>query len=882
MNYYKDSVEEVFNKLSSQKEGLDENEIPKRQKQYGRNILEKQQQISLWSILIDQFTNPVIYLLIAATAISFFFNDIPEGIAISVVIILNAAIGFWMEFQARQSMQALKKMDKLSTRVKRNNKEQVIDAEELVPGDILILEAGQLMPADTRLIEVSELAADESPLTGESVPVEKNTEALKEDTPISDQSNMAFKGTSLTNGKGIGIVTGTGMQTQLGEISRMVSEAGGEEIPLNKKLVQLTHALIWVILGLAAAYLIFGWVAGKEFYLLLQTAIAWSIAAIPEGLPIVASIALAKGMLRLAKQQVIVKKLSAVETLGETTIIFTDKTGTLTENNLSVATLHTSSKRYQTAEHEEKNTTDKAVSSIQEIAVLCNNAQIEEERSGDPLEIALLDYMKEREKEEYQQFLNLQRKHEDPFDSESKRMGTIHETDNGFYMAAKGAADAILERTKYILLENGEIKEINQEEKNKWLESNEQLSSEGLRVLAFAYRVFGNEDKHLLENDDFLADLILAGLVGFIDPPRKEVASAIDECHSAGIKVAMITGDHPATSLNIARQVHLVGEQDKDVVIHGSEITHNMDDTTENKRITGSRIFARVDPRQKLDIVDHFQHHGDIVGMTGDGVNDAPALKEADIGIAMGKRGTQAAQEVADMVLKDDSFPSIVKAIEQGRIIFGNIRKFIIYQLSYHLSEIILIASISFTMFHLPILPLQLLFLNLLSDVFPALALSLSKGDPNIMALPPKNPEEPIITRQNWLLTGYYGIVLAIFITGAYLYAYFQMDLGKEISNNVAFFTLAFAQLLHVFNMRESNEPILINQITKNKYIWGALGLCTAILLGAYFIPGLREILSFQNMTAKTWLLITISSICPLIFIQAGKIIYRKSKKVKN
>ncbi len=871
MGYYRKTEDMVFQEMKSQKEGISKMEARKRLKKYGRNKLEKKKEKSIWKILLEQVMNPVIYLLIAATVVSFVFGDIPEGIAIMIVIVLNTGIGFWMEYQARQSMKALKEMDKLMTRVIRDGQEKKINAEEIVPGDVLVLEAGDLVAADARVFEESDLSADESPLTGESVPVSKDTDKIEEEKPVGDRKNMVFKGTSIVNGKGLAVVTATGMNTQLGEISRMLSETSKDKIPLNRKLTKLTHVLIWVILGLAALYLGIGWAVGEELYLLIQTAIAWSIAAIPEGLPVVASIALARGMLRLSRQNVIVKKLASVETLGETTIIFTDKTGTLTENNLSVSSFLTTSGRYDVDEENSDMKDDPAMPIFEKILVLNNNASIGEDKKGDPLEIALLEYMKARDENKYKELQSAERKHEDPFDSESKRMGTIHRMDDKLLITAKGAADAILERSDRIL-EDDKPRELTPDKRKTWTKKNKDLSSEGLRVLALAYKEESGENKEILKKEDFLHDMIFVGLVGFIDPPREEVKHAVEECHQAGIKVAMVTGDHPETSLNIAKRVKLVQEDaGQDLVLHGSEIGHDIDDSRENKIITRSRVFARVDPGQKLDIVDHFQKHGDIVGMTGDGVNDAPALKEADIGIAMGKRGTQVAREVADMVLTDDSFPSIVKGIEQGRIIFTNIRKFIIYQLSYHLSEIILIAGISFSMFHLPVLPLQLLFLNLLSDVFPALALSLSRGDPNVMKLPPRDPDEAILTRQNWIQIVLYGVILAVFISGAYFYSFFQMDLGKDISNNVAFFTLAFSQLLHVFNMRGSNEHIFINQVTTNKYVWQALALCFGVLFAAYFIPGLQNILSFQDMPAKAWVLIAITSLLPLITIQLIK-----------
>jgi len=465
---------------------------------------------------------------------------------------------------------------------------------------------------------------------------------------------------------------------------------------------------------------------------------------------------------------------------------------------------------------------------------------------GDPLEIALLNYTSKFIEERYKKYRNLERILHNPFDSESMVMGSVNkdETGNGFYIAGKGAAQAILERSSKVL-ENDEEKELSEKDKEFWNKKNDELSDEGLRVLGFAYR----KTDSLPKEEEFLQDLTFAGFIGFLDPPRKEVAEAITTCREAGIKVIMITGDHPGTARNVGKQVKLYKDDGEKYsgIINGKDLKEKLENKKDSD-ITKTLIFSRVDPSQKLNLIKYFQKKGEIIGMTGDGINDAPALKRANIGIAMGKRGTQVAQEVSDMILKDDTFGSIVKAIKQGRIIFGNIRKFIIYQLSYHLSEILIIAFISFGLLTLPLLPLQLLFLNLLSDVFPALALGVGEGNPGIMKEPPKNPEEPLITKKNWIQIALYGVILTVCITGAYLYAHFVWEESEEITNNIAFFSLAFAQLLHVFNMREATEDIFNNQVTRNKFIWYALVFCAAVLVTAYHIPAISEVLSFHKL----------------------------------
>ncbi len=877
-NAYKKETEKIFSELEVDPgRGLDKKEAEKRLDQYGQNKLRETKERSIWSILFSQINNPVIYLLLAALTLAFIFGDIEAGIAIAVVIILNTAIGFWMELQAQQSMKALKKMDKIMSDVLRGEEEVEIEAEYIVPGDILMINPGMVISADARLIEASDLKVDESPLTGESIPVEKDPRKIDEEVGLADRKNMLYKGTSVTDGKGKAVVVSTGMDTEIGNISEMVESASEKEIPLNKKLEKLTHRLIFITIGLAVAFFIAGWLMGKDVYELVQTAIAWTIAAIPEGLPIVATIALARGMLKLADKQVIVKRLSAVETLGETTVIFSDKTGTLTLNKLSVNSFLFPGKKIKvnisddgkevSLKNEEDNTIDDPQSANLEAAhkviTLCNNAEIEKEASeGEQLEIASLKYLKAFDSGLYEKLRKLERKKEDPFDSETMRMGTVHQKEDGKYLVtAKGATEKILEKCSHIL-EDGDKKSLNEEEKKKWIDKNDELANNGLRVLGLAYRDAGE----VPEKEGVVEDLIFVGMVGFLDPPREEVKEAIGLCHQAGIEVVMVTGDHPGTARHIAEDLNIVGKKDA-AVVKGKDLDYDNEG-----QISSRRIFARVDPGEKLKIIEKFQEEGEIPAMTGDGVNDAPALKKADIGIAMGKRGTQVAQEAADMVLRDDAFNSIVAAIRQGRIIFGNIRRFIVYQLSYHLAEILIIAGISFSVFHLPLLPLQLLFLNLLSDVFPAMALGIGPGSPHIMKQPPYDKEKPIVPKEKWLELGLYGIIIAAVITGAYFYAYYALEYDPGHCNNIAFFSLALTQLWHVFNMREPDEGVFNNQVTRNKYIWMALVLCLGALAAGYFIPTLRDVLSFQLMGLESWGLIGLTSIMPLIVIQIIKL----------
>lgn len=912
---YRKTGKEVESDLSSnRKNGLTEEEAAERLKRNGLNKLRNTKSRSIWDLILSQVNNPVIYLLFAAAVLALVFGDIPEGVAILIVLLVNTVIGFWMEFQAQKAMQSLKKLDKIRAAVIRESRERDIDAEKIVSGDLIKLEAGDLVPADARVIEATELKVDESPLTGESVPVEKTSEVIQEEMQVAERRNILYKGTAVTAGTATALVFATGMDTEVGNISSLIEEQDQEDTPLDKKLNKLTKKLIWVILAMAGAFFFFGWLAGKELYQLVQTSIAWSIAAIPEGLPIVASIALARGMLRLSKKNVLIKSLSAVETLGETTVIFTDKTGTLTKYELTVHSFYLPRKQLLKVDWhgskpevkgEQQQSNQSNYKELLKIAVLANDASLEkadknitenknvskashdsvaaerlgekaeteqQERTGkgDPLEIALLDFVSKFDPGFYEELLQLQRELIDPFDSESMVMGTIYREEGGLYVAGKGSADAMLSRSRKIL-KDGHSEELTEGEKEKWKERNNEMSEDGLRVLGFGYKKI--KDLPVEEEaEDFLHELIFVGLLGFLDPPRKEVATAMDTCKAAGIKVVMVTGDHPGTAKNVGREVNIYSEEEyQEPVLHGRNLNTELKQKNQEK-LVNTPIFSRIDPEQKLNLIRYFQDLGEIVAMTGDGVNDAPALKKADIGIAMGKRGTQVAQEVADVVLKDDSFNSIVKAVEQGRIIFGNIRRFVLYQLSYHLAEIILIAVVSFSLFILPILPLQLLFLNLLSDVFPALALGIGEGTPNVMKMPPKDPKEPIISRKNWMQIIIYGVIIAISVSGAYFYSHFHWQESEGINNNIAFLSLAFAQFLHVLNMRSGREPLLNNQVTRNKYVWMAVIFCTAVVLAAYFIPVVAEVLDLQPLQARHWILIAMAGILPTFIIQVIKL----------
>ncbi|MFM9948951.1 MAG: cation-translocating P-type ATPase [Saprospiraceae bacterium] len=863
--------------------GLSASEAAKRIKDFGPNIYQAQKQKSIWRMLLQQFISPIVYLLIVGAAVSFYFQDYMEAVAILVVIFLNAAIGFGMELQARSSMNALRQMDVIHSKVIRGGKTREIPSEQITPGDVVVLEAGDVIPGDGRLVELNQLKCDESSLTGESVPTEKNTEKLPKDTALGDQFNMVFKGASVMNGNAKAVITGIGQNTQLGAITALVEGAGETATPLDKKLNALSTKLIWVTLIMTAIFAITGFIQGKAWVLILKTSIALAVAAIPEGLPIVATVALAYGMLLMAKRNAIVKKLSSVETLGSTNVILTDKTGTLTENKIRVAAfsfpeeqfkVHIEKKALKFEDGEIKKS-EENFEKLRLIAALCNNAppKIKKRKkkiSGDPIEIALIQLANasgssaEALQKEYERISEV------PFSSEDKIMGTLHKAPTGHFVAAKGSVEDLLEKCSQIQ-SGASIKKLSKDKIKDVLSESEKMAADGLRVLAFAYK----EDTQL-EKTDYLADLVYIGMIGFLDPPRLDIKPAIASCRKAGIKIVMITGDHPLTALNIARQTGLVDE-DEDHVITGKDLP-DMDSLSAawKKKILSTAIFARTTPKQKLDIAVLYQKAGNIVAMTGDGVNDAPALKQADIGIAMGRSGTQVAKETASIVLKDDSFTSIAAAVSHGRVIFQNIQKFVVYLVSCNLSEIFIVTVLGFLAPASTLLPLQILFLNMVTDIFPALALGVGKGDESVMKKPPKDPEKNIISKKGWIMISSYAFVITCTVALAVVYCQQVLKTDDLVTNNVAFVTLALAQLFHVFNMASANARFWINDITKNKFVWLAILLCAGLLLLVFAIPQMREVLNLAALTVEVWLVCLVASLLPLVLIQAYKLIWKK------
>jgi len=810
--------------------GLDPAEVAVRRRRYGSNQLRQTKPASAWRILLDQLRSLVVVLLGVASILSFVFGEWAEGIAIVAVLVVNTALGFFAELRAVRTMEALRRIGTARVRVRREGTVREIPADALVPGDIVIFEGGDVVTADLRILEASRLQADESALTGESLPVEKRVEAVEPDSAIHARLCMLFKGTALTRGAGEGVVVATGMSTELGRIARLVDEAHAEITPLEKRLEALAKRLIQFTLVIAALTILFGVMAGRDLLLMVEVGIALAVAAIPEGLPIVATLALARGMWRMAARNALINRLSAVEVLGAATMIFTDKTGTLTENRLSLV-------RVGLRDGDFEPTAPEARAAL-ELGVLCNNAELSGPHpTGDPLEVALLEAGAAAGIERAQLLQQYPERREEAFDPATRMMATVHDG----IVAVKGATESVLAAC-------------DEPRDSAWMKRADAMASEGLRVLAVARKEQAG--------DDVYRGLSFVGLLGLLDPPRDDVRAAVAACRRAGMRVVMVTGDQAATARTIGIATGIVEASDARVV-EGSELAEAGE----------ASIYARVSPEQKFELLARHQRAGEVVAMTGDGVNDAPALRKADIGVAMGLRGTQVAREAADMVLKDDAFASIVVAVREGRVIFDNIRKFVIYLLSCNLSEILIVTGASVVQAPLPLLPLQILFLNLVTDVFPALALAFGEGEETVLDRPPRPTGEGIVAARHWrAIAGHSLLISASALTALFL-ALRLLGLHGDAATTLSFLTLAFAQLWHVLNMRSQEGSILRNDVTRNPWVWAALVLCTALLLGAVYLPGLAGLLRLKAPDARGWALVLAASLVPWVVVQTARIV---------
>lgn len=854
-------AQEVCGVLETHPEqGLDQHEARHRLEQYGRNELPSPEIQSRWTILCNQLRSVLVALLTAAAIASAAFSNWVEAFAVLAVLIINTAIGYLTELQAVRSMEALRLLGTNLAKVIRGGQLAQVEAVALVPGDLVVVESGDHVAADLRLIETAQLQADESSLTGESLPSGKQSGPVAADAPIAERYSMLYRGTAVTRGSGRGVVVATGVATELGTISELVAGAKKEETPLERRLAVLGHKLVWLTLVLAIIVGTLSVSSGTELRLAIETAIALAVASVPEGLPIIATLCLARGMHRMAQRKALVKRLSAVETLGATSVICTDKTGTLTENRMTVVALMVGSGCYRVSGEgmttegtftriDDSGTpvNEKDLSIALRIGALCNNAELTGEGVGDPLEIALLIAAAKAGIGTPELDATLPRVREVAFDSERKTMVTVHrdEAANDFLVAVKGAPEAVLARSIFL----------DEQQRQEWLEANEDFGRKGLRVLGLACKRVSRPDEELD------AGLAWIGLVGMHDPPRPEVISAIAECQKAGVTIVMATGDQAVTATSVARAVGIQGnlEPKPGKALEGWERLPEADQDD----LAQTAVFARVSPKEKLDLISLHQSRGHVVAMTGDGVNDAPALKKAEIGVAMGQRGTDVAREAADMVLQDDSFATIVAAIREGRVIFANLRAFVVYLLSCNLSEIMVIGLASLAGSGLPLLPLQILFLNLVTDVFPALALGATRGSPAVMTIGPRRAREALVTKTQWTVIILYSLTITLAVLAAFHLAQKWLGMNSGAAVTVSFLAIALAQLFHVFNMHASGSRPFVNEVTTNRWVWGAVALCLVLLAASMFIPAIAAVLELESLPPRAWLLVIMAGVAP-------------------
>ncbi len=851
--------DELYREFNTDKNGLSAGESQKRLSQYGHNRLEEKPGKSPLLIFFEQFTNLLILILIIAAVISAFIGDLIDTIVILAIVLLNAVIGFFQEYRAERALSALKKLEIPVATIIRDGKHQQIPATEIIPGDIVVLTAGEIVPADIRLIESPNLMIDESSLTGESTPVEKSTNIISEETSLADRRNMTFKGTVITYGRGVGIVVTTGMSTELGRIAYLLQETEKIKTPLQIKLDVMGKRLAVVALLLCLIIFIAGIWRGESLQLMSLTSISLAVAAIPESLPAVITIVLALGAYRMSKVNALIRKLPAVETLGCVTAICSDKTGTLTQNKMKVEFI------YDGKELKKKWSLDTSdMNLIFKAMTLCNDASIDNDKGiGDPTEIALLKAASEIGIHKHELEKRYSRINEIPFDSFKKRMTTINSSPDNqeiYLTFMKGSVDNVLD-----------ICSIDSNMKEQILKANEKMAADGIRVLALAYR----EIEKGISLKDVEKDFIFLGLVGMIDPPREEAYEAVKICMKAGIVPIMITGDHPITAQAIAKRLGITNENGQIITGRDMEL---LEPAHLNNLLSSVRVFARVSPEDKIRIVTSLKDKGHIVAMTGDGVNDAPALKKADIGIAMGITGTDVSKEASDIILRDDNFATIVKAVYEGRVIYDNIRKFIRYMLSTNSGEILTMFFALMIGMPLPVLPIQILWINLVTDSFPALALGIEPAEKDVMNRPPRNPKESIFARGLWQHIIWVGLLMSFGTLGVMAWGLKHDDL--EHARSMVFFTLAGFQMFHVMAIRSERESIFTLGLLSNKPLLGAVLLTFLLQLMITYIPILQRIFKTAPLSAIELFICVTISFSVFIAVEVEKAYFRRKSSL--
>lgn len=886
----KEAVELLNTDLS---QGLRTQEVELRLARYGHNQLKEKKGISPLALFFGQFKDFIVWVLVVAAFVSGFLQEWVDALAIVGIVIVNAVLGFIQEYRAEKSLAALKKLSSPNAKVMRDGQHQVVAVGELVPGDVIELEAGDNVPADSRLAYVSpNFSTHEASLTGESTPVVKTILVLEEkEVPLADRANIVYMGTSVSQGKAKAIVIGTGMNTELGKIAGMIQEIKQEATPLQKKLEEFGKWIVYLCFALVGLVFLLEWIRGGKIVEVFLTAVSLAVAAIPEGLPAVVTIALALGVHRMVKRHALIRKLPSVETLGSATVICSDKTGTLTKNEMTVQAVFAADTLFSVSgvgyepkgdflvDNKVVNPRDLAgFQKTLSIGVLCNGAQLVKNEQaykiiGDPTEGALLTVAakagvwKEENEQKYP-FIE-----EIPFDSERKVMTIVRRSADTATAFVKGAPEVLLSACTFIE-KDGRVRPLTDNDRKHILQINEQLADKAMRVLAVSYRVFaGLPEKY--EAKTIERELTFVGMLAMIDPPREEVKKAMADCKTAGIRTIMITGDHKNTAVAIARQLGFF--QEDSLALTGEEL-ENLSEEEFAQKVEKIAVYARVSPEHKLRIVRAWRGRGEIVAMTGDGVNDAPAVKEADIGVAMGITGTDVTKEVSDMVVTDDNFASIVAAVEEGRGIFDNVRKFIHYLLSCNAGEILVMFTASLIGWPAPLLPIQILWVNLVTDGLPALALGVDPIDPNIMKRQPNNPHEAVVTKQRAMLMLSQGAFIAVCSLLAFAYMLFVMKESVVHARTAAFIVLACAQLFHSFNCRNTKESLFKIGIFTNKRLIYATGFSFLLQMSVVYVPFLQKIFKTEQLPFYCWLLAVVISSFPLWAMEIVKIINKKRR----
>ncbi|GIM30536.1 ATPase [Clostridium polyendosporum] len=872
--WYNTSSEEVLKKLDVNKvNGLSSEEASNRLNKHGRNQLKTKKKKTLVQMFLAQLADFMIYILLGAAVISGFMGEYSDVIIILMVIFINAIIGVVQESKAEKALEALKQLSTPKAIVKRDGELKEIPSEEVVPGDIVVIDAGRYIPADLRLIESANLKIEESAFTGESVPAEKNGDLIitEENIGIGDQHNMAFMSTLATYGRGIGIVVETGMTTQIGKIAKMLEEEEEGVTPLQKKLEELGKVLGFVALGVCILIFIISIFQKRDWFEMLLTSISLAVAAIPEGLPAIVAIVLAMGVQRMIKENAIIRKLPAVETLGSVNIICSDKTGTLTQNKMTV-TKYYANKNLEPLENLDiNNETNKLLAHCM---VLCNDATYSENsKTGDPTEIALLEagfrfnIFRDSLNEEHK------RVDEIPFDSDRKLMTTINKyAENEFRVYTKGAIDSILRISNKALLD-GNIVDLTEDLKKNILKAADAMSDDALRVLAAAYKIIPSTN---VELDKVESDLIFIGMVGMIDPPRIEVKDSIAFCRGAGITPVMITGDYRNTAFAIAKELGIASSIDES--ISGADIDKYSDEEFREK-VKTLRVFARVSPEHKVKIVKAFKSHGNIVSMTGDGVNDAPSLKAADIGVAMGITGTDVAKGAADMILTDDNFTTIVSAVEEGRNIFNNIKKSIIFLLSCNLGEVVTLFFAILLNWDTPLLPIHILWVNLITDSLPALALGVDPGDKGVMDVPPRNPKESIFAGRTSIFLPLNGALIGVLTLVAFKVGEALYPDSLTHAQTMSFVVLSISQLFYALTIRNQRKSIFKIGLFSNKYLIYSIIIGIILQASVITITPIARIFKVYALTFNDWIFVILLSLIPFIINELVKFFMRNHSK---